>query len=361
MASSLEKDARAFGAALALAIEPLRGFLEQVAALRRHALSPRHARAKTQWWMFVATRSGVETSMRHCMMGAGLALAAVGISATPVLAWGQEGHAIVAEIAQRHLAPQARIRIGRILGPGVSLASIATWADDVRNARPNTYNWHFVDMHRNDDHFDEKRDCPLDPKRGDCIIKAIDRNRQQLSSPRTSTANKREALKFLVHFIGDLHQPLHTVLENAGGTLVSVRFFKNPTKEKVATKLHFVWDSGLIQRCVWNWSAYLVHLQNEWLATKPLKDSARGSVIVWAEEAHHAAQLPLFSVDENADLGDDYVKAALPILDRQLALAGLRLARVLNEEFGAVARPYRPIGPESRPTASVDGWFCKDL
>jgi len=295
------------------------------------------------------------------MLRAGLALAAVGISATPVLAWGQEGHSIVAEIAQRHLAPRARIRIGQILGPGVSLASIATWADDVRNARPNTYNWHFVDMHRNDDHFDEKRDCPVDSKRGDCIIKAIDRNRQQLGSPRTTTAGKREALKFLVHFIGDLHQPLHTVLENAGGTLVSVRFFKDPTKVKVATKLHFVWDSGLIQRCVWNWSAYVVRLQNEWLAKKPLADSARGSVIQWAEEAHHAAQLPLFSVDENADLGDDYVKAALPILDRQLALAGLRLARVLNEEFGALARPYRPMGPESRPTPSADGWFCKDL
>src|SRR5262245_20991571 len=145
-----------------------------------------------------------------------------------VLAWGQEGHAIVAEIAQRHLSPKARARVAEILGVGVSLASISTWADDARSSRPKTYNWHFVDIPLDIRTYDAARDCKMVPEKGDCVVAAVARLRRELAARGTPPMARREALKFLVHFIGDLHQPLHTLLEEHGGNGRKVKFFKQP-------------------------------------------------------------------------------------------------------------------------------------
>ena len=274
------------------------------------------------------------------------------------LAWGQEGHAIVAEIAQRHLSAKARARVATILGSGASLASISTWADDVRGPRDNTYNWHFVDLPLDATTYDEHRDCKLDPQKGDCVIAAVARLRAALASPGTKALARREALKFLVHFIGDLHQPLHTVLEERGGNGLKVKFFKQPNGSTPApkedTNLHSVWDGGLIRHCVWGWNAYVARLQREWMPDKDIRALGKGTVIEWVQETHKAAKEVAYTVPMGADLGEDYVQKALPVLDRQLAVAGLRLARVLNEAFGSEARPY----PATGPTDQTEGWYC---
>jgi hypothetical protein len=275
------------------------------------------------------------------------------------LAWGPEGHAIIAEIAQRHLSEKARARIAAILGPGVSLASIASWADDVRASRPETYNWHFVDVPLAASAYDAARDCKPDKAKGECIIAAVAALRGEVAARRTPARKRREALKFLVHFIGDLHQPLHTVLEEKGGNRVAVTFFKQPNSPfgaapREATNLHAVWDGGLIRHCVWSWNAYVDRLQYDWLPGQDLTALARGTPVQWAEEAHKAARDVAFTVEKGAELGDDYVNRAVPVLDRQLAVAGLRLARVLNEAFGAAPRPYRA----SLPRDATYGWYC---
>src|SRR5262245_39018333 len=87
--------------------------------------------------------------MRRAVLTLGLSL-----WSTVACAWGQEGHSIIAEIAQRRLSPQATAEVARLLGPNHSLASIASWADDIRDERPETYNWHFVDLPITDDHYD---------------------------------------------------------------------------------------------------------------------------------------------------------------------------------------------------------------
>ncbi len=281
-------------------------------------------------------------------------------SSQHALAWGQEGHAIVGEIAQRYLSPWARAKITEILGPGVSLSSISTWADDVRTTRPDTYNWHFVDIPLDIPIYDAARDCKLDPQKGDCVIAAVARLRADLASRKTTPKAKREALKYLVHFIGDLHQPLHTLLEEQGGNGRRVRFFKQPNSAfgpgpKEDTNLHTVWDSGLIRHCVWGWNAYVARLQNDWLPQQDINALASGTVIEWVHEAHKAAKDVAFTVPMNADLGEEYVTLALPVLDRQLAVAGLRLARVLNEAFGSASRPYQA----SVPREPSEGWYCK--
>ena len=246
-------------------------------------------------------------------------------------AWGPEGHSIIAEIAQRRLTSAARERVRQILGGDASLASIASWADDIRDLFPESYNWHFVDIPLSATNYDPARDCG-NAARGDCIINEIERNKHVLSDALSSNKDRLEALKFIVHFIGDVHQPLHTVKDYVGGNQYPVTCFIDPLKQKrEQTNLHAVWDSNLIRTTVWDWGAYVTRLEEQWLPGKDVDALSGGTAIDWALDAHKIAIEVAFTVPMNADLGEDYLAFALPKVDQQLALAGLRLARTLNE------------------------------
>ena len=160
--------------------------------------------------------------------------------ASDAWAWGEEGHSVIAEIAQRRLSPAAAQTITGILRANAndpsystsSLASISTWADEVRynGAMKNeTYNWHFVDIPRNDTRYDPATECPKEfPEQGDCVINELSRLRNELRC--TTGAPQLRALKFAVHFVGDIHQPFHTIWENLGGNTISVKLqFKGKT------------------------------------------------------------------------------------------------------------------------------------
>src|SRR5262245_51929728 len=113
------------------------------------------------------------------------------------LAWGPEGHSIIAELAQRRLSPAAAAAVGRLLGPGHSLASVASWADDVRDDRPETYNWHFVDLALSEDRYDADKHCHASAK-GDCVVAELERLKIELRCAPTD-ALKRDALRYAVH------------------------------------------------------------------------------------------------------------------------------------------------------------------
>jgi hypothetical protein len=113
------------------------------------------------------------------------------LAAGPAAAWGPEGHSIIAEIAQRRLTPEAAAMVAELLGRGHSLAAIASWADDIRDARPQTYNWHFVDIPLAVPTYDAKRDCKADAQKGDCIVLELGRVRDDLRWPRARRAPKR--------------------------------------------------------------------------------------------------------------------------------------------------------------------------
>jgi hypothetical protein len=269
------------------------------------------------------------------------ALIALSLSTVQALAWGQEGHSIVAEIAQRRLNPQALDRVHTLL-KGASLGSIASWADDVRGARQGTYNWHFVDIPLAADTYDPSRDCQLDPHKGDCAIAELARLKRDLVCAPTDEL-KAEALKFTVHFVGDIHQPMHTVLENIGGNTFPVDMFMrgltctgtcNPVRS--STKLHEVWDTGLIMKTVWDWGAYVTRLEDGWLKS-PDPNADAGTPQDWVEQTHKEARAMWNAVPADATLTDDYFTKASPVLDRQLALGGLRLARFLNDAYAVTS------------------------
>jgi hypothetical protein len=267
------------------------------------------------------------------------------------LAWGPDGHSIVAEVAQPRLSPQAAQMVAKLL-KGRSLASIASWADDVRDTRPETAPWHFVNIPLDTPTYDHSRDCAKD----DCVIAKLGQLRTALRC--AGGEDQIEALKFAVHFVGDIHQPLHTVAEAAGGNTINVDVFMRglatcPTckADHTATNFHTAWDVTLIQKTVWAWGAYVDRLERGWLATSPdakAEDPAtnhteidNATFIQWANDTHKAAPTVWYLRPADDVLDDRYLRDALPILDRQLGIGGLRLARLLNQAYAAKACPVQ--------------------
>jgi hypothetical protein len=272
-----------------------------------------------------------------------LAVLLLAPSVDGALAWGSEGHAIIAEIAQRRLTPGAAKMVERLLGRGHSLASIASWADDVRDLRPGTKQWHFVDIPVDDDKYDPKTECkPSD--QGDCVIAELDRLRQRELRCAPSAKAKLEALKFAVHFVGDIHQPLHSVAEEVGGNTIEVQVSVKGLKcrgtcqlKPFASNFHAVWDTDLVQATVWDWGAYVDRLEVRWLksAEARKREIDGGTPLQWALETHAAAKSAWHRLSADHVIDEAYYLDALPTLDRQLGVAGLRLARFLNDAYGS--------------------------
>lgn len=228
------------------------------------------------------------------------------------------------------MGEQARKEI-RALIAEKSLASVSDWADQIRGDRPETAPWHFVNIPFEASRYDPKRDCA----KGDCVIAVIERFRRTLSDRSRSAAERAEALKFLVHFVADLHQPLHTTDRgDRGGNDVPVTFFGEkvyPFSEK-PWNLHTVWDSGLIDQTGLSEAAYIAHLQ-VWLKKRSISDLRKGTVVDWALEAHRAAVDVAYRLPKNRRLSKNYFEKSRPVMDELLAKAGVRLARILNEAF----------------------------
>jgi S1/P1 Nuclease len=257
------------------------------------------------------------------------------------LAWGQEGYSIVAEIGERRLdtATLGKIRAAleseapSIIGPQVSLASIASWADDYRAQHKETSNWHFVDIPYERGTYDPAQDCKPNPQAGDCLINAIERSRVALADCSMPPRDRTMALKFLVHFVGDIHQPLHAAERNGdhGGNDVMVTFFGKPMN------LHALWDTGLIMHTVFAWGAYVARLETGWFPGRDLTSLAGGKPVDWAVESHKFAHDVAYDLPPDNVLESAYYAKSLPVVDRQLALGGVRLARFLRETLRPTA------------------------
>lgn len=247
--------------------------------------------------------------------------------------WGETGHRIAADVAERHLNERARKEIRSLIGEA-SLASVADWADRIRGDRPQTAPWHFVDIPFKALRYDPKRDC-ASPKQGDCVIGAVERFRAVLADRARPVSERAEALKFLVHFVADLHQPLHTADRgDRGGNDLPVTFFgekSHPFNEE-RWNLHAVWDSGLIDQTGLREEANVAHLQG-WLKKRSVSDLQKGTVVDWALEAHRAAVDVAYRLPKNRKLSKNYFEKSLPVMEELLAKAGVRLARLLNEAF----------------------------
>jgi len=258
------------------------------------------------------------------------------LAPTLAFAWGRDGHEIVARIAEARLIPKARAGVEALLGRTESMASVANWADQIRKDREETGPWHYVNIPYEMRGFDEARDG----KNGDNVVNKIVDFATVLNDRKRSDADREEALKFLIHFVGDLHQPLHSTDRNddKGGNFRLVFFLDQPE----AVNLHRVWDSEILK-----------HMMNDGekkesveemaarIATSITDKQARqwtaGDPVAWVNESHKLAVETVYA-DVPADgppvkIGEAYVTRAEPVIEMQLARAGVRLADVLNRVF----------------------------
>ena len=270
----------------------------------------------------------------------GFAVAAWWLGALTVSAWGPEGHIIVGRIAEQHLAPRTTHYLDALLNPDptnalltLASSSVANWADEYRTDHPETAPWHFVDIPFDAASYDPTRDCRA---HGGCLISAIEDFRRQLADPRTNRAARVEALKYLVHFLGDIHMPLHCVTRygDKGGNMVWVR---EPMDVK-ATRLHAFWDETLVVKNIeargGDVMAYADSLNGAVTAAQA-KAWRVGTPVDWAWEAHLLAVKEVYNGipvhGKAVTLDAAYIANSQRIVAEQLTKAGLRLAQLLND------------------------------
>jgi len=241
--------------------------------------------------------------------------------------WGPLGHQVVARFAEERLTARAQASLRELLGPEIKLQDVATWADDQREIA-GSEKWHYINIPISAAGYQSKF-CPP----AGCIVSKIKEFSRTAQDSRVEKSKRIVALKFLIHLVADIHQPLH-VGDNGdrGGNLLQVRFFG------VGTNLHSVWDSKLMERYTSNKQVWLWEMTT---VAHPAKAAqwATGTPEDWANETLAVAR-QVYCVPgtkklirPGAKLQTEYYSFAFPILREQLAKAGIRLAYVLNEIF----------------------------
>ncbi len=251
------------------------------------------------------------------------------IPARPAFAWGRMAHRASAKLADSRLSPHTRAMIRQLLEPGESLADASTWADEHnREIRGSTY-WHFVNVPIWATRYDS-RDC----RPQGCVISKIAEFKATLLDQSAPLARRRMALRFLVHLVQDVHQPMHVADRNdRGGNAVQLRYGRYDN-----TNLHQVWDSGLLSRAYRNEDDLMRHLES--LAKRPeAKDWLSGGPEDWANESllvgRHAYEIPGSDATLRAgdSIGRAYEQENAPRAADRLARSGVRLAAMLEAVF----------------------------
>lgn len=253
--------------------------------------------------------------------------------AAPALAWGPLGHSVVAELAQRHLSPAAETAIEQLLAPEHthSLADIANWADQIQDDPARASLWaqtrsqHYINFDAANCDYVPPRDC----RGGRCVVAGLQHYVNILSDRRQPGAARREALKFVVHLVADIHQPLHAgYRHDKGGNTYQVQF------DGKGTNLHKVWDSALLNSRDLDWQTYALRLDTPDPLSLPSPIAPLDNPYAqWAQESCRITAGAGF-YPPNHKIDQAYVNAELPIAERRLRQAGRRLADVLNRALG---------------------------
>jgi len=294
--------------------------------------------------------------------------AILAIAISNVYAWGSLGHQLTGAIAQKLISPAAYANVKALLPAEWhgNMSRSSTWADEVKR-KAGYAGWsgplHFVDIEDNPSEsctsYDEKRDCAD----GGCLVGAIANYTARLDC-KYSEAERREALQFLTHFLGDITQPLHTCGRLKGGNGATVGQFDR----RHNLNLHTLWDTTMIEKRVKNdfgrsppkFLDYLLtqahtkfqSKQSGWTAclgaqsfakrppkkgkpgSGPMAGAAAECAAEWANDSEgincHAVW-PAFDSDSTQDFGTEYYDTAMPLIEEQLVKGGVRMARLLEQ------------------------------
>ncbi len=274
--------------------------------------------------------------------------------AGPAAAWGDLGHEVTALIAYRHLTPAARAKVDALLASDADtltapdFASRTTWADKYRNSHRETAAWHFVDIEI--DHPDLSAACFGFPALAagqpvsagpakDCVVDKIEQFERELASPATPQAERILALKFLMHFVGDLHQPLHASdHDDRGGNCIGL----SPSPDGHSTNLHAYWDTGVVEALGGSARAIAASL-NAQIKPAQAKAWSSGDPRAWAMESFQLSAKDTYALPSRptcSDHGSVTLSAAYQTMATrdaaaQLKKAGVRIAVLLNRALGS--------------------------
>lgn len=280
--------------------------------------------------------------LRFAYLASLLSLVFLLLSSSPAQAWSRFGHEVAGHLAYHDLSPAARAAVADLLGEE-TLASVGSWADQVRNERPETAPMHFMNG-------------PIDvlvPSEADFalaqgnVYSAILGYSQMLVDASLPRIERVEALKFLVHFVADLHQPLHVgFLEDRGANDVPVLY------RGEVINLHRYWDNEIFDgpRLRFNSREYAAVLLARFGDHERAAWAEKSNPRDWVIEARRYIFNGLYpkprSDVTSAEYGpipvidDSYAEVWLPLAERQLARAGARLAWTLNQLFGTGESPF---------------------
>ncbi|MFC3550860.1 S1/P1 nuclease [Lysobacter cavernae] len=247
------------------------------------------------------------------------------------LAWGRLGHRLVAALAWDELTPQTRRAIDALLAgeSDPTLPGIASWADELREHDPDlgkrSSKWHYVNIAEDDCVYVQARHCP---NGGDCVVEAIRTQTAILADRDQPRTARLQALKFVVHFVGDVHQPLHAgYASDKGGNDVQVNL------NGKGSNLHSLWDSGMLNAAGLDEAVWLQRLRALPLAVPMAREALPPASAEWAEASCQIAIRPgLYPA--KAVIGPDYLQTWRPVAEVQLRRGGAQLAATLNAALG---------------------------
>jgi hypothetical protein len=293
---------------------------------------------------------------------------------TAARAWGCKGHQTVALIAEKHLTPETRQwvekllnenpidpKLNRYCGGAVrdAMAGAATWADDVRGERKNGP-WHYIDIPRGSKRGELEPFCGA----AGCVTKAISEQLAILKDKNADAAKRADALRYVIHFVGDLHQPLHTITNaDEGGNCVPLKYFRRNAHEhnhSFSPNLHSLWDTAIIERDsegadpgeyadtldalfaadIEGWQKAGVHVE-DWVwegydfAESVVYGDLTPKIAIEPNVPAHSCSddnnIGERLLHQNIFAGETYQEKAAPVAEKRIAEGGVRLAMILNE------------------------------
>jgi len=274
------------------------------------------------------TRFNYLSTMKRCLL-----LLSFSIAILALISWGFTGHRTVALIAEKHLAPYAKDAVADLL-KGESLASISTWADEIRNKPENkgTAPWHFINLPLGLSKSDF--DKAVNDQGNGNLYTALKQANFFLGDSKTPIELKIESLKFLVHFVGDAHQPMHVSrAQDKGGNTIQLQF------DGKGTNLHSLWDSKLLDKQGLS-DVQLAADLDKGITPDQIKRWENDEFLDWLYESYQISSQLYSEVKNGSKLNDAYYKKHISTVNEQIAKAGIRLAYILNRALMS----YKPSG-----------------
>ena len=242
-----------------------------------------------------------------------------------LISWGVIGHRAIGKIAENHLSAKAKTAVNDLLGTE-SLAMVSTYPDEIRSYQQYAYTapWHYVNLPHGLSY--EQFSTQLTSLDKPNIYKALLNCASDLKDPAKSRDDKVFALKFLVHLVGDLHQPMHTGRsEDSGGNGIKVKLMRKESN------LHGLWDSGLIDYAGMTYSelANSCDMANNQTSKQWQKDD----IVKWVYESYEISQKLYAEAEKNPEFDYAYYPGHADIVKRRINQAGIRLAGLLNDIY----------------------------